>query len=43
MKAIKNLMMLSALAGAMCFSSCSNDEEVNAGNDEVRFTAGIGH
>lgn len=44
MKAIKNLVMLSTFAGAMCFSSCSNDEDVNeVNNGEVRFTAGIGH
>lgn len=42
MKAIKNLVMLSALAGAMSLVSCSNDEEESVNNGAVRFTAGIG-
>ncbi|WP_294559119.1 fimbrillin family protein [uncultured Bacteroides sp.] len=43
MKAIQKVMMLSALVSAMCFSSCSSDEEMNVvSNGEVRFAAGIG-
>ncbi|WP_455673556.1 fimbrillin family protein [Phocaeicola sp.] len=43
MKSIQNLIMLSVLAGAVCFSSCSKDEEMNeVNNGEVRFAAGIG-
>lgn len=43
MKAIQNLMMWGALVSAMCFSSCSNDEETDVNNGAVRITAAIGH
>lgn len=44
MNVIRSLATLCALAGAVCLSSCSSDEEVNVSNDgRVHFTAGIGN
>lgn len=42
MKAIKNLVMMSALAAAACLASCNNDDEVNVNNGQVHFAAAIG-
>ena len=42
MKTKKTIVMLSALAAALCLGSCDKNEEASVDNGAVRFTAGIG-